>query len=255
MSKAIRKIKPPRPSCPPSAQWLRRSGCGTLVAFGLLFAGCGHGAQEPSDRPASSVAALPLAPVSRAVKAACRHLAASRSVRVLCPTVLPSADADRSDVQVLHRDLGNSSCEYLIEMDRFHAPQRASLPFHMFIGGRCGTLPLATRHGQWPAHLPLPRDLRLIGSGMPAPGKTSAPPIRLIAVMRTKVGNAAALLVRSRHFPAGGIHGGHYSLIWNERGNGYVVSLHFPSGDHGRPPTRREERLLRAVAADLHLVE
>jgi hypothetical protein len=54
-----------------------------------------------------------------------------------------------------------------------------------------------------------------------------------------------AIVVGARPYPAGGIHGGHILVLWNEMGHGYLVSLHYAGG---RASYTRRQRIAAALA-------
>ena len=49
-------------------------------------------------------------------------------------------------------------------------------------------------------------------------------PARRIATAR--VHGTPATVLREPPYPTGGIHGDHVLVLWNERGHGYLVSVH-----------------------------
>lgn len=109
--------------------------------------------------------------------------------------------------------------------------KRVGAVFHVLFGGTCRPWNLRTQYGRWPGSLSAPPagdDLRLIGTTSLVPGQTKAARerARLRVLRRARIGSAPALVLRNAPYPAGGIHGGHISIIWNAHGAGYVVSGH-----------------------------
>jgi hypothetical protein len=56
------------------------------------------------------------------------------------------------------------------------------------------------------------------------------------------------LVLATAPYPNGGVHGGHTVAIWNDRGNGYTLTMHFRPDDR-RTASRRIAILLGAVGA------
>jgi hypothetical protein len=79
-----------------------------------------------------------------------------------------------------------------------------------------------------------PRPFSLAGQpGAAWPRIRPDPEMRIVTgtlLRRTSVHGLPAILVRSRRYPAGGIHGGHILVVWNERRRGYLVSFHYRGG-------------------------
>jgi hypothetical protein len=59
---------------------------------------------------------------------------------------------------------------------------------------------------------------------------------RATIARRAEVGGLPAIVIHPREYPRGGVHGGHVVVLWNQRGRGYLVSLHFG----GRPESSDE---------------
>ncbi len=64
-------------------------------------------------------------------------------------------------------------------------------------------------------------------------------------------GQRALVLTVAPFQRGGGVHGGHYALVWNQGGNGYAVSFHYPRADLGKPPRLREIRALTRAAESM----
>lgn len=80
-------------------------------------------------------------------------------------------------------------------------------------------------------------------------------------VARVAVNGRPALVLRVGPYPDGGIHGGHYAIVWNGVGAGYVLSFHYHRGDPAsegvdrpRPPRRRDIRALTRAAGSMTAV-
>jgi len=167
---------------------------------------------------------------------------------VLCPTWLPGNDRDAaSSFGVRRIDLGDGRDAYLFEL---HQDDDGRGPFHVLFGGRARPLGLRAIRGNWPARLPVDDELRLIGRRQLEPGSHAAlKPVRLRMLRRTTVAEQPALLLRVVPFPDGGIHGGHYVLVWNDGGHGYAFSMHFttPTDEDGTATAAQIRMLHRAA--------
>ena len=204
-----------------------------LVALGLLAA-CG-------DQPRRA-AAPPYLVLPAEVRDVCADIAAGSDIPVLCPRTGPG----EGTVRVVHPDLDPSPCGYVVNLE---TPDRdARRPFHVMFGGTCAPLPLRDDGGIWPPDPP--ESLRLAGS----PPLQSGDPPRVSkprVLGRETVRGHPGLLLQAAPFPEGGFPGGHYSLVWNEGGHGYMVSLHVAAGDRGRPPGAAALRALHALAGGM----
>jgi hypothetical protein len=85
---------------------------------------------------------------------------------------------------------------------------------------------------------------------------SGAPPriVRPKVLRRLDVRGHAGVLLQAKPFPEGAYQGGHYALVWNERGAAYLVSLHWPSGQQGRPPSAGQVAVLERIARSLRPV-
>jgi len=195
---------------------------------------------------ASAVAAS-LAPAPARVVRECRALQPGRVVQVLCPPRLPEGRW-----HIGHRTLRDGRCAYLTDIET--APAGSGEAFHVLAGGRCAPFPQATSGGRWPARLPDRRAaddmLGLIGSLPLRPGQPGTAPqrrVRLRVIRRAWVnGHPALLLAVSPFESGGGVHGGHIAAVWNQGGDGYVLSAHFGHAGEG---AAREREVLGAAAA------
>ena len=171
----------------------------------------------------------------------CANAASSEiALPVRCPSWLPRGAWGG-------RALGGGGCDYLFELHRRSAGRGG--PYHAFVGGRCGNFSLRTRSGRWPVKARRVSDLGLIGSKPQAPGEQGSyfAPARLRVLRTTKVADRAALLLVAEPFPAGGVHGGHIAVVWNQGGAGYALTLHFV--DESTPDDLSENMVLRAAAS------
>lgn len=204
-------------------------------------AGCAERADERPPRPAAQPAELAF---PAELGAACERIARAGSAAVLCP---PPARG-RAGLALLHEDLDPDPCSYVINMAN---AATAGEPSHPVLGGSCKPLPLQA--GRGPYAVEQPRSLRLVANPPLVSGqapRTSHP----LVLGPTHVRGRPGVLLRVLPFPEGGLHGGSYALVWNERGNGYVVSLHWRSGDLGRPPSSRQVAVLQQLAARMRPV-
>ena len=179
------------------------------------------------------LAALP--PTPPAAVARCEALANSRDIRVLCPTRLP-----RAGWAVRYRSLERGRLAYLTDF------QADGGRHHALAGGRNERFDLKTKGGQWPVRVPpigqaccaRPYDLGLIGARETSRVGVYAA-VRLKVRGRVSIAGRRGLLLEAAGYPNGGIHGGHLVAVWNQRGHGYVLSIH----------DAREDDLLEAAAA------
>jgi hypothetical protein len=198
---------------------------------------------EATARVSPSARAPALEPTPAAVLDACRSLVPSRTVLVLCPARLPVGRW-----AVTHTTLRNGRCAYLLDANT--RPFGQSIPFHALAGGRCHPWPLATRRGRWPAAAArLPDDLGLIGAKPLKPGQpgsATSTPVPPRVLRHIHVGEHPGLLLQEATYPNGGVHGGHIAAIWNQDGNGYVLSLHFTEPTHA-PTASWQQMVIRAA--------
>jgi hypothetical protein len=202
----------------------------------LALAGCGA-----DDRSARAPDIAPRFPAELA--AACRLDAASARLPVLCPPAARGGGA----LHVIHEDLDPDPCIYLINLETTGA-QEGPGPFHVLLGGMCGRMPLGRPGGEFPPEPPA--SLRLVGS----PPVLSGDQPRIVrprVLQALDVRGHPGVLLQARPFPEGAYQGGHYALAWNERGAAYTVSLHWPSGQQGRPPSREQVAVLERIARSL----
>jgi hypothetical protein len=180
-----------------------------LVALLAATCGCASGGSGGSGgggpaQPAAAAAAtsIPLGEPPEAVGQLCGIVATGKQ-GVLCPTRFPhKPGSESSDSKPLARD---DYPGYLIE---WHVTKfRGSDLGHVVVGGQ-------------PKPFSFARSIRRDGElGMPG---------RLKVLRRgVAIGRARGVVVQSPPHPAGGINGGHVSVLWNQDGRGYLVSLHF----------------------------
>jgi hypothetical protein len=74
-------------------------------------------------------------------------------------------------------------------------------------------------------------------------------PVRLRLRRRAAVARHPALLLTVAGFPAGGIHGGHVAVVWNQGSDGYVLSMHF--GEHAGLSGRAQESAVLEAATSM----
>lgn len=207
-----------------------------LAAAVAGLAGCGGRDANPPI-PATGDATQPAAAATlrsapEDVAATCRALARWRTLAVLCPTRLP-----RGRWTVSHPTLRDGRCAYLLDLNA--RPFGRTIPFHALAGGRCGSWPLTTGGGRWPAGPPLADDLGLIGAKPLRPGQPGATtpiPVRPRVLRRVVIAGHRGLVVQAAIYPEGGVHGGHIAAIWNQGTAGYVLSLHFTERPHAATP-------------------
>ena len=234
------------------------------VAVGLgggrafVWGGCCRGSRQLADGALYRPGPLVPADVGRDLTATCQAIEAPRTA-VRCPAWLP-APARRDGAPAFHvgnRDIDGSACGYLTELHLRSAPPGATpsggrYPFHVWFGGRCEPFPIDADAGRWP---PVPDRTSYLGLVGVAPATAGGRPggrlVRPRVVAVTSVRGHTALVLAVAPFPRGGLHGGHYAIVWNEGGAGYALSFHGIGGDRGLDPTPREVRLLTRAAASM----
>ena len=233
------------------------------VAVGLgggrafVWGGCCRGSRQLADGAVYRPGRLVPADAGRDLAVTCRAIDAPRTA-VRCPAWL-AAPPRRDGAPAFHvgnRDIDGSACGYLTELHPRPGPPGRSppagrYPFHVWFGGRCRPLPIEADDGRWP---PAPDRASYLGLVGVAPatrdGRRGERLVRPHVVAMTSVRGHSALVLAVAPFPRGGLHGGHYAVVWNEGGDGYALSLHHPGGDQGLDPTPAEIRqLLRAAAS------
>ena len=176
-----------------------------LIAVTCL-AGCG------SSEPATGLALPDLGP-------ACARVQEAQVLPVLCA---PAAD-DPAYVLV-HDDLDEAPCQYLMNLEDRERPEGDHR--HVLLSGRCGAAPLrADATGRW--DVAPPDSLRLAGA---PPYRSNGQPLpsRPRVVRRMDIRGRPGLLLRADPFPDGGAQGGHDAIVWVEGGATYAVSVHRP---------------------------
>ena len=68
-------------------------------------------------------------------------------------------------------------------------------------------------------------------------------------IREASVARHPALLLTVAGFPAGGIHGGHVAVVWNQGSDGYVLSMHF--GEHAGLSGRAQESAVLEAATSM----
>ena len=116
---------------------------------------------------------------------------------------------------------------------------------HVLLGAQPAPFSLEGRRGEeWPrpGESKPDREMRIpAGYRSGRMGGDGSVPARLRAriALRARVGGRPALTLRVPWgYPAGGGHGDHVIVVWNEHGHGYLVSVHFSGG---RGPFRYSE--------------
>ena len=189
------------------------TGVRWLVLLAAFLVGCGG-----DDKPAPTNSSGPrLQGAPLAITNACAKAATPSALPVLCPTRWPSP---RGRGAPKARLFGEVSDVYLINVENGFS-RRGGHIFHVMVGGQ------AQPFGRWPAGVE--PDLRVTTRKVTIPQQGGGRfvqklPARRIATAR--VHGAGAVVLQEPPYPAGGIHGGHVVVLWNEAGHGYLVSVH-----------------------------
>lgn len=232
-----------------------------LAAIALaVTAGCSGG----DERQTSTAPPFPDSPTLRGgLKEACEEVRDAKRVAPLCPTWLPPAgdgfDQYRGySVSQVDFERGKR-CQYLTQLGYSGDGAGTDLPFHMLFGGRCDPWPMAVSRRRWPARPGRGRKavagrLRLVNL-VRVPGRSTAKVVRPKVVGRSAINGNRAQILWFAPLARGGIHGGHYGVIWNYRGAGYALTLHYNRGDatlmrgaDAAPPRAAERRALLMTA-------
>lgn len=236
------------------------------VAVGLgggrafVWGGCCKGSRQLADGAVYRPGPLVPADVGRDLAATCEAIDAPLTA-IRCPAWL-AAPARRDGGPAFHvgnRDIDGSACGYLTELHLRTAapgakPSTGRYPFHVWFGGRCRPFPLDVRDGQWPPEPDRTSYLGLVGVVPATPGRPRQRLARPRVVALTSARGRRALVLAVEPFPRGGLHGGHYAIVWNEGGDGYALSIHGVGGDRGLDPTPREIRILTRAAASMRIL-
>ena len=172
---------------------------------------------SPSGSSSTSGPGAPLAPTPTAVTNACAEAATSATFQVLCPARWPSP---RGRGARKARIFEKAPDVYLIDAANGFS-RRGGHIFHLLVGGQRRPF----RH--WPAGVD-PRlriTTRKVSTPIQGGGEfVQQLPARRIASAR--VHGAHADVLQEPPYPAGGLHGGHLVVLWNQDGHGYLASVH-----------------------------
>src|SRR5215211_1576832 len=175
---------------------------------------------SPSSRNGSSTTSVLLARLPRtpaAITNACARAAGPATFPVLCPTRWPSSRGREARTARIYETAPDV---YLINADNGFS-RRGGHVFHLLLGGQ--RMPFR----RWPRGVD-PR-LRITTRKVTTPIRGGGEyvqqlPARRIATVR--VHGARADVLQEPPYPAGGLHGGHLVVLWNEDGHGYIASVH-----------------------------
>jgi hypothetical protein len=217
-------------------------GGGALFALAVVLAGCAPGgAPSREDAPAPAARDHLLRPPPDNFEQRCAQVAREVRIPVRCPSGLPGVGPWHFE----HLNFGADRREWLMDLAG-PAPGRGA--FHLLIGARDGPWDLRTTAARWPRDMSRGDDLRLVGAEPLQPGGSSTPRlVRPRALKRTRVARHPALLLRVADYPAGGLHGGHLAVVWNQDGLGHLASVHVEAGTS----SQHERAWLLATAESL----
>jgi hypothetical protein len=188
-------------------------GVAALAAIAsLALAGCGD------DEPKGSNSGLASAPPG--VAEGCGEAADVATVPVLCPTRWP--DAARPGGPRLH--LWGGRTAYLLEAQAGFGGR--SPVFHVLFGGQEKPFPRGFEGGGRQLKLTTERETTPILAGGEPTGRYFVVSLPTRVVGDTRVHGRGAAILKAPPYPKGDIHGGHYIVMWNEGGHGYLVSTH-----------------------------
>ncbi len=213
-----------------------------LLALAVVLAGCADSkAPSREGTPAPAARDHLLRPPPDNFEQRCAQVAREVRIPVRCPSGLPGVGPWHFE----HLNFGAGSREWLLDLAG-PAPGRGA--FHLLIGARDGPWDLRTAADRWPRGMSRGDDLRLVGAEALQPGDSFTPRlVRPRALTRTRVARHPALLLRVADYPAGGLHGGHLAVVWNQEGLGHLASLHAGAGT----PSQQERAWLLPTAESL----
>ncbi len=222
-----------------------------MLAVSAGAPACGDDeAGERKAPPTPRAARQPELPA--ALTAACRRLARDR-VPVLCPPVAGAAPGTprARRLEVVHGDRDPEPCAYIVNVHQPDHDAAGARPSHAVLAGSCRPLPLAAAGAPWPVD-PL-RSLRAVATPPLQSGQTPDQVTlrRPLVLRRLTVRRRPGMLLRFDPRPPGGLHGGHVGVAWNERGHGYLLSLHYETRQEGRDPRPDEVAAVLRLAASL----
>jgi hypothetical protein len=194
----------------------------------LMLAGVGGGggggavygraaAATCTDASRTSDLAVRLTPTPTAIKDACARTATSATFPVLCPARWPPPRGRGGRTARLFE---RASSVYLLDAANGFT-RRGGHVFHLLLGGQRRPF----RH--WPAGVD-PR-LRVTTRQVTIPMQGGGEFVQQLPARRigtARVHGAGAAILQEPPYPAGGLHGGHVVVLWNENGHGYLVSVH-----------------------------
>lgn len=217
---------------------------GLLLASAVSVGLCAAAASperslSSASRHRAVVAGIPLGATPPVVLRFCRERAHRHKFTVLCPTRWPhvaSSSVAGSGSSVLGPSFYWGSFN---DQTGFDDGDNG----HLVFGGQRPPFSLAGAPKQsWPRpgqpqpvkQLALPRSITTPrqGGGVFAAQR----PARILR-SSTVLGSRALVLV-APDYPTGGFMGGHVIVLWNERGHGYFISLHYDGSRTGASYTR-----------------
>jgi hypothetical protein len=122
------------------------------------------------------------------------------------------------------------------------------------VGGTCTPFSLRTEGGHWPVHPASAGYLGLVSDAPRIPTDQSPGLITPRVVGEEHLLGLHALVLWIAPSPAGGLHGGHYAIVWDEDHAGYVVTVHYLRGGRGLPSRASDLDALERTIADLRHV-
>jgi hypothetical protein len=193
-------------------------------------------------------ARITLGPTPTAVLHVCAERAHMQTFPVACPTRYPQAK--RSHIAATGAVLRGPSFYWASFNDAAGFPDGDQ--GHLILGGQRLPFSLTGTPGQtWPRpgqprpvrQLPLPR---LLTTPMQN-GKTYIAQLPARVITHDALNGTPALVLTAPAYPEGGLSGGHLIILWNTRGHGYFISIHFAVSPTGASYSE-SERLTTAIA-------
>ncbi len=194
----------------------RRAGTLVIAAAAAIVAASAFALlpSSSSNKPGTA-GRTPLFPTPTAITDTCAQAAVYAEFPVLCPARWP-LPRGAPKARLFERAPG----VYLIDAANGFR-RRGGHVFHLLLGGQ------RQPFGRWPGGVD--PDLRVTTRKVTIPtrdGGTFVQQLPARRIARAHVHGAPAAVLREPPYPAGGLHGGHVVVLWNEGRRGYLVSVH-----------------------------
>lgn len=196
------------------------SGCagGSATMASTSGAGSPAGSGPAASRP-HTVSGVVLLPATASERAACRRLARTKSIPVLCPTVLP-----RPDTTYPATPIGVHTFPFCQALRR---PARCPLYDFAVLYGAPDESPGGEPHNAPASFLHFEvLGGRYVGDALGLQGRAGTVPLQRRLGRRTLAGHRGQLYFGLPYTRGGGEFGSHYTFVWQQGRWKYAASLH-----------------------------